>query len=216
MAGLHEHLADLRANYSRHELNEESIDHDPFKQFHIWFAEAEKAEIKEPNTMALATASLDAAPSVRIVLLKGLDQDGFVFFTNYRSQKAHEIAENPQAAISFLWLELERQVRVEGMIHKISNEESDAYFAIRPKGSQIGAWASPQSMPISKTELMQNMQEQEARFANDEIIPRPEHWGGYRLIPSMIEFWQGRPNRLHDRIVYHRSVSGWTIERLAP
>ncbi len=190
---------------------------DPFEQFRLWFAEAEATEPPEPNAMTLATASRDGRPSARMVLLKGVDERGFVFYTNYESRKGHELAENPWGALTFWWPHMARQVRVEGYVEKVSPAESDAYFRTRPRGSQIGAWASPQSAVLpSRAELETRYREYEARFAGRDV-PRPPHWGGYRLVPHTFEFWQGRLNRLHDRFRYRRDESGaWIIERLAP
>lgn len=209
-------LAELRKDYARGSLDETSVDRDPISQFQLWFQQALDAQLPEPNTMTLATADEHGRPSARILLIKGVDARGFVFYTNYESRKGHDLAVNPQASLLFYWIELERQVRVEGKVEKTSVDESDAYFASRPLGSRIGAWASEQSRAIA------NRGELEARekaFAEKfgEQPPRPPHWGGYRLVPQTIEFWQGRPSRLHDRIVYTReSNDQWNIVRLSP
>ncbi|GLU35474.1 pyridoxamine 5'-phosphate oxidase [Trinickia caryophylli] len=209
-------LAELRKDYARGSLDETSVDRDPISQFQLWFQQALDAQLPEPNTMTLATADEHGRPSARILLIKGVDKRGFVFYTNYESRKGRDLAVNPQASLLFYWIELERQVRVDGTVEKTGVDESDAYFASRPLGSRIGAWASDQSRPIA------NRGELEARekaFAEQfgEHPPRPPHWGGYRLVPRTIEFWQGRPSRLHDRIVYTReSDDRWSIGRLAP
>ena len=211
-----ETIQNLRQEYRAASLAESDVDHNPVTQFGKWFSEAIDAQLYEPNVMTLATASLSGKPSARILLLKGFDENGFVFFTNYASKKGHEIAENPQAAMVFFWPELERQVRIEGNIAKVSDEESTAYFHSRPAGSQIGALASPQSTIIPDRQLLENRVQELTEAYADREIPRPEHWGGYVLKPDHIEFWQGRPSRLHDRITY-TSVDGvWTINRLAP
>lgn len=211
-------LKDLRQDYRSSSLLEEDIEKTPLKQFEKWFKDALKAEILEPNAMTLATASKEGIPSARIVLLKDYDEDGFTFFTNYSSNKGQQLAENPFAALVFFWGDLERQIRIEGVIEKISIHESTSYYHSRPKGSQLGAWASPQSSVIpNRTFLELNLKKLEEQYKNEEIIPKPDFWGGYRLIPNLIEFWQGRSNRLHDRIVYKRQKDeSWTIERLAP
>lgn len=208
----------LRQDYRQASLDVSDVDANPFHQFGKWFQEAMQAELPEPNAMTLATATTAGRPSARIVLLKGFDEKGFVFFTNYESRKGQEMLENPQAALVFFWQGLERQVRIEGRIAKVQSEESTAYFQSRPKGSQIGAWASPQSRSIgSRAELEANVQALEEKYALAEVLPRPEHWGGYVVQPDLIEFWQGRPSRLHDRIQYVRQADGtWKIERLAP
>ncbi|MET3217659.1 UNVERIFIED_ORG: pyridoxamine 5'-phosphate oxidase [Burkholderia territorii] len=211
-------LADLRINYSRASLDEADAAPDPFAQFDRWFKEALAAKLPEPNTMTLATVGADGRPSARIVLIKGVDERGFVFFTNYESRKGHDLAVHPQAALLFYWIELERQVRIEGQIEKTSAEESDRYFASRPLGSRIGAWASDQSTVIdSRATLEAREQAVSERYGDNP--PRPPHWGGYRLVPDAIEFWQGRPSRLHDRLLYTRDATaapGWTISRLSP
>jgi pyridoxamine 5'-phosphate oxidase len=214
MAIINPTIAALRREYSRHELTEDSVDKDPVVQFSTWFNEAMNADVLEPNAFTLATVSAENKPSIRTVLLKSFDKDGFIFFTNYQSRKGNDLAVNPNAAMCFLWLELERQIRIEGKIEKISAEASDEYFATRPEGSRIGAWVSPQSKPISKEELEKRLAEMTRKYAS--AIPRPPHWGGYLLRPDMIEFWQGRPSRLHDRIVYSRERNSWKVQRLAP
>lgn len=210
-------VANLRQEYSREILNEDSVAPDPFTQFDNWFSEAVLAEILEPNAFSLATAGKNCKPSIRILLLKGYDENGFVFFTNYKSKKGEELAENPYASMNFLWLPLERQIRIDGKIEKVSAEESDEYFSSRPRASQVGAWISPQSQPISKLKLEELAVETIQRFENKEVIERPSHWGGYRLVPETVEFWQGRPSRLHDRILYTRiNENNWEIGRIAP
>lgn len=211
------HVANLRRNYTRAGLNESETDPNPLIQFQTWFDQALNAELPEPNAMTLATADSQGRPSARIVLLKGLDDTGFVFYTNYKSYKAKQLAENPAAALVFWWAELERQIRIEGTVEKVSPAESEEYFASRPFGSQLGAWASPQSRVIeSRRVLEEKSWELEQKYANQEI-PKPPHWGGYRLLPTEIEFWQGRPNRLHDRLRYRQQEDGsWLRERLAP
>jgi len=208
-------ISQLRKNYSAKELNEADINPDPIIQFGQWFREAMDCKETEPNAMALATADAQGKPSCRIVLLKEFNQEGFVFFTNYKSHKGQDLDSNPNAAFTIFWHGLERQVRVEGKVEKVSTADSDEYFSTRPVGSKLGAWASPQSQPIEKAELIQKEKDMETQYAGKEV-PRPAHWGGYRVIPEMIEFWQGRPNRLHDRIVYQKKETGWHIGRIAP
>lgn len=210
-------LADLRKEYERHGLLESDASLDPIEQFQRWFGEAARAGVHEPNAMTLATATPDGVPSARIVLLKGVDAEGFVFFTNYESTKGSELGNNPRAALVFFWPELERQVRIKGVVARVTAVESDAYFASRPLGSRLGAWASKQSSPVDgRSTLEAALAATEARFAGGEV-PRPPHWGGYRLRPSAIELWQGRPNRLHDRLLYTRNSDGaWTRARLSP
>jgi len=209
-------IADLRREYHLASLNETDVDPDPLRQFGQWLEEAIRAELPEPTAMTLATAGADCRPAARIVLLKGVDH-GFLFYTNYDSRKGRELGERPEAALLFHWIELERQVRVEGRVERLTDLESDAYFATRPRASRIGAWASPQSTVIeSRTWLEQAVSSQTDRLAAAEAIPRPPQWGGYRLIPATIEFWQGRRSRLHDRLRYTRSEKFWRIERLAP
>jgi pyridoxamine 5'-phosphate oxidase len=210
-------LADLRREYTQAGLDARDLDPDPLKQFAKWFEQALKAGIREPNAMVLATVGPGAQPSVRIVLLKGVDQRGFTFFTSYQSRKAAELEHNSKAALNFPWIELERQVNVAGRVTKLSRAESEAYFKVRPRGSRLGALASHQSSVLrDRSVLEQRMRELEAQFPGDEI-PMPDYWGGYCLAPTEIEFWQGRPNRLHDRFRYARTENApWTVNRLAP
>jgi len=210
-------IADIRTDYIMSVLSETEVAADAFDQFTKWWDEAVKSEIYEVNAMTLAAATKDGVPSARIVLLKGYDKNGFVFFTNYLSNKGKELAENPRACLLFFWKELERQVRIDGTVEKVTPAESEEYFQSRPPGSRIGAWASPQSTVIANREVIEkNVAELEKKYASGDI-PRPEHWGGYVIKPTSIEFWQGRSNRLHDRIRYTRQKNNqWLIERLAP
>lgn len=208
-------IADLRTSYDKHTLLESAVAGDPLTQFSAWFEDALKSGDHEPNAMTLATADAQGRPSARIVLLKGVDADGLVFFTNYQSRKGCELHANPHGSLLFFWPCLERQVRVEGTIEQVSDQESDAYFNSRPLGSRVGAWASPQSQPISRDTLEALWQQFAAELG--DTPPRPPHWGGYRLRPERVEFWQGRPSRLHDRLVYARDAAGaWQLTRLAP
>jgi|694.fasta_scaffold00844_16 pyridoxamine 5'-phosphate oxidase len=211
------HIADIRKEYRLETLDESQVSSDPIEQFGFWWKEALKSEIDEVNAMTLATATADAVPAARIVLLKGFDRKGFVFFTNYESNKAADLEMNPRASLVFFWKELERQVRISGTVEKVSEEESDHYFSSRPKGSRIGAWASPQSSVISSRDIIEEKVAALAQSFEGKEIPRPLHWGGYRVIPLQIEFWQGRSSRLHDRIQYTSQPDGsWKIVRLAP
>lgn len=210
-------IADIRKNYSRQALTEDSVLQDPIQQFQVWLQEAITAEAEEPTVFVLSTASKEGQPSARVVLLKDVANGGFTFFTNYDSRKGRELAQNPLASITFFWASLERQVRIDGSVEKIPPQLSEAYFHSRPKGSQIGAWASPQSQEIESRKVLEESDSYyTSKFADAELVPRPEHWGGYKLIPAKIEFWQGRPNRLHDRIVYERADDAWKLKRLAP
>lgn len=210
-------LAALRRNYARQELPEGDLSPDPIAQFERWFAEALDSQLLEPNAMVLATADADGQPAARVVLLKDLDHQGFVFYTNYESRKGEALAAQPRAALLFVWLELERQVRIEGRVEKVAPEISLAYFQSRPKGSQIGAWASPQSRVIPGREVLENaVATLQSEYAEAAALPLPPFWGGYRLRPERMEFWQGRENRLHDRIQYVREGERWRVERLAP
>lgn len=209
-------IADIRRDYMKATLSEDIVDQDPFRQFTEWWIEATRAEIDEVNAMTLSTVSEGGRPAARIVLLKGYDENGFVFFTNYESRKGLDLKLNPYASLLFFWKELERQVRIDGPCEKVPDAESDEYFYSRPEGSRIGAWASPQSQVISSRDVLdQNIIELENRFQG-KAVPRPPHWGGYRVRPDQMEFWQGRPSRLHDRILYTRETAGWKIDRLAP
>ena len=208
-------IARIREDYRGERLDENAIAADPIAQFDAWFAEAVQAKLPMVNAMTLATVSPEGRPAARIVLLKGVDSRGFVFYTNYESAKARELAANPRAALVFYWIELEREVRVEGAIEKTTAAESDDYFTSRPLGSRLAAIASPQSAVIGDRGML------EERYAQAEqrygaTPPRPAHWGGYRVVPESIEFWQGRPNRLHDRLLYKKGAGGWEIVRLAP
>jgi pyridoxamine 5'-phosphate oxidase len=214
-------IADLRTDYRRETLDESSVAPSPLRQFGHWFDEAVKAQIPEPNAMTLATVGIDGRPAARIVLLKGVDERGFLFFTNYSSRKGRELDASPAAGLLFFWAELERQVRIEGAVQKLPVPESDAYFYSRPRASRLGAWASPQSESIPDRALLEvRFAAAETRFrAAGESVPRPPHWGGYVLVPDMLEFWQGRPSRMHDRVRYRRDstrAETWAIDRLAP
>ncbi len=210
-------LPSLRQNYTKGELLENEINPNPFNQFHLWLEDAINSPEKEPNAMTIATLDKEKKPTARIVLLKNLDERGFVFFTNYDSDKGQQLTINPVASLVFWWAELERQVRVEGVVEKIKANESDEYFSLRPLGSQLGAWASPQSQVITSREILDNNLQIIEKKYQGKTIPRPPHWGGLRVIPHRFEFWQGRSNRLHDRISYHLTdINSWKIERLAP
>ncbi|HET8624987.1 MAG TPA: pyridoxamine 5'-phosphate oxidase [Gemmatimonadales bacterium] len=209
-------ISDLRREYAAARLDEADVDPDPIRQFTRWFDDARRAELPEPNAMTLATASSDGAPSARIVLLKGTDDGGFAFFTDYRSRKGRELEANPRAALVFHWGELERQVRITGTVVRLEREENEAYFLSRPRGSRLGAWTSHQSTVIaSRADLEERLEAMAARFDGGDV-PLPPYWGGFRLRPDTVEFWQGRDNRLHDRIIYRREGAAWRVERLSP
>jgi pyridoxamine 5'-phosphate oxidase len=209
-------IADLRRQYAAARLDESDVDPDPIRQLAGWFEEARRAELLEPNAMTLATASADGAPSARIVLLKQVDERGFTFFTDYRSRKGRELEMNPRAALVFHWGELERQVRVSGTVSRLAREENETYFLARPRGSRLGAWTSHQSTVIgTRNDLEERLEAMAARFEGGDV-PLPPFWGGFRVRPDSVEFWQGRADRLHDRILYRRERGGWRIERLSP
>ena len=211
-----ENLQNLRQDYRVASLSENDVAANPFLQFKKWFSDAIEAQLYEPNVMTFATADSDGKPSARIVLLKGFDENGFVFYTNYESRKANDLVENPQAAAVFFWAELERQVRIEGIVSKIDKETSEAYFHSRPIGSQIGAIASPQSSVITNRTILEEKVSMLTAEYEGKVIPKPDNWGGYLIEPKRIEFWQGRSSRLHDRITYDFIEGFWKISRLAP
>lgn len=210
-------IADIRNEYIRHSLSEQDVDKDPIRQFQKWLSEALKAGALEPTAMNLATVSENGIPSSRIMLLKDVSEKGFTFYTNYQSNKGKALEQHPVAALNFFWPEVERQVRIQGTVKKVSREESEKYFQSRPKSSQIGAWTSPQSTIIKSREILEEREKQLAeKYKDQPVLPKPEQWGGYLVEPFMIEFWQGRPSRLHDRIVYMLEDNAWKISRLAP
>ena len=210
-------IAAIRKDYVQHELSKSQVNANPVEQFRLWLNEALKSEVNEPTAMTVSTVSSQGIPSSRILLLKDVKPDGFVFYTNYQSHKAKELESNPSVALNFFWPELERQVRIQGSAEKISKAESEAYFQSRPKNSQIGAWASPQSSVISNREILEEREKTlHEKFQHQEVLPKPEQWGGYIVRPFLIEFWQGRASRLHDRIVYTLDNQQWKTYRLAP
>lgn len=209
-------INNLRKEYRLKSLDLKDLNDDPFQQFKSWFEDAQMAQILEPNALILSTASLEAKPSSRALLLKQMDDKGFIFFTNYESRKSHELQKNPYASALFLWKEVERQVTIEGTVEKITREESKTYFASRPRWNQIGSWASRQGQIIPSRQVLENEYQRLENEWEGQEIPYPSFWGGYRLIPHRFEFWQGRPNRLHDRFQYRVKESGWHIDRLSP
>jgi pyridoxamine 5'-phosphate oxidase len=212
-----QNIADLRKEYSRSSLDVSSIIKDPIKQFEKWFDEALKAGVTEPNAMHLATVNENGRPSSRIVLLKGIDNNNFIFYTNYQSRKGKELESNPACALTFFWPDIERQVRIEGIGSRVEGSLSDEYFQSRPRGSQVGAWSSPQSAIIQDRDILeQRVTQIEEKFKDHKVLPRPNQWGGFQVEPFLIEFWQGRASRLHDRIQFTKIDSIWRVDRLAP
>ena len=207
----------IRRDFAGKPLNEDSVDANPFKQYQVWFEEAVSAQVVDPYAMSVATVGKDMQPSLRLVYLRDISENGFVFYTNYGSQKAEDIAENNKVALNFYWVELERQIRIQGKVFKVSEKMSDTYFNSRPRESQIGAWASAQSTELTSRQVLEEKVIELTKKFENQSIPRPKHWGGYIVQPSKIEFWQGRPNRLHDRLVYTRTeTNDWEISRIAP
>lgn len=216
MSDIKSDLADLRSDYRRAALDRGDVDADPLRQFSTWMDEAIRSAAREPTAMTLATVGADGRPAARIVLLKGVDARGFVFFSNFDSAKGRDLAANPRAALVFFWVELERQVRVEGDVERVAAADADAYFARRPRASRLSAMASPQSQPVADRGVLEARVAELARQYPGDDLPRPPHWGGYRVLPRAVEFWQGRPSRLHDRLRYARTAETWSIVRLAP
>ena len=211
------HLSELREDYTQHALRSGDLAACPFAQFETWFADAERAQVTEPNAMCLATVSPEGQPSTRVVLLKGFSERGLVFYTNYQSRKAAELEANPRVSANFLWLPLQRQVNVSGRVERVSKSETLQYFTSRPLASRLGAWSSPQSQVIASRQILEDRLEQMKRQFADGEVPLPEHWGGYRIVPECFEFWQGGGGRLHDRFQYRRNAEGaWPVVRLAP
>lgn len=209
-------IAQLRKEYSLKTLSEESVDENPFKQFEEWMKEAIKINYIDANSMMLSTVSSDGKPSSRIVLLKGFDMNGFTFYTNYKSSKGNDMEQNPWVSLSFFWISLERQIHIKGKVSKISSQESDEYFATRPRESQLAAWTSSQSNVIANRSILDNKYKELEKLYADKLVPRPPHWGGYLVEPFSIEFWQGRESRLHDRILFNKTKKDWLISRVAP
>lgn len=216
MEDLRLYINTLRHDFSKQTLDEKDVNQNPLLQFEKWFKEAVESKVNEPNAMTVCTATKEGKPSARILLLRNFNEDGFVFYTNYNSRKGEEIEKNPQAALLFFWPELERQVRIEGILSKQTASESDLYFNTRPRGSKLGAWSSEQSKPVSNRKTLDENYELFSKKFPSENVPRPEFWGGYILKPHSIEFWQGRPSRMHDRIHYSLIGNSWKIERLSP
>lgn len=214
---MQKNIADLRTEYLRSTLDVSTVLRDPMAQFEKWFSEALAAQVIEPNAMHLSTVNAQGKPSSRIVLLKGIEQKRFIFYTNYQSKKGKELEQNPACALTFFWPDLERQVRIEGFATRVDASTSETYFHSRPRASQIGAWSSPQSSPIESREILEaRFRQIEARFQNEPVLPKPKQWGGYAIDPLLFEFWQGRASRLHDRIEYIKTDERWNINRLAP
>jgi pyridoxamine 5'-phosphate oxidase len=209
-------ISDLRKDYLLHGLDKGDVMPNPIEQFRVWFEAAVEAGVPEPNAMHVSTVTADGRPDGRIVLIKDVSDAGFVFYTNYESRKGRQLTERPVAALTFFYPELERQIRIEGRVEKVSADESDAYFNIRPRGSQIGAWVSNQSRIVDSREVLENRQRELETQFDGQTVPRPLHWGGFRVVPDVLEFWQGRPSRLHDRIRYRKEGQQWIIERLSP